>query len=38
VTITTRWNHIRAAVSVFNDMEDVERLLRAIPKPSELSA
>lgn len=31
VKITTRWNHIRIAPSIFNDMEDVERLLAAMP-------
>ena len=31
VKITTRWNHVRIAPSVFNDMEDVERLLAAMP-------
>jgi hypothetical protein len=34
IRITTRWNHIRIGTSVFNDMEDVERLLVALPKPS----
>ena len=33
VRITTRWNHIRIGTSVFNDMEDVERLLATLPKP-----
>jgi selenocysteine lyase/cysteine desulfurase len=33
VRITTRWNHIRIGTSVFNDMDDVERLLAALPKP-----
>lgn len=32
VRLTTRWNHIRIGTSVFNDMEDVERLLAALPK------
>jgi selenocysteine lyase/cysteine desulfurase len=32
VRVTTRWNHIRIAASVFNDMEDVERLLAALPR------
>jgi selenocysteine lyase/cysteine desulfurase len=32
VSVTTRWNHIRIAASVFNDMNDVERLLAVIPK------
>jgi selenocysteine lyase/cysteine desulfurase len=31
VDVTTRWNHVRIGVSVFNDMEDVERLLAALP-------
>ena len=31
VNVTTRWNHVRIGVSVFNDMEDVERLLAALP-------
>jgi selenocysteine lyase/cysteine desulfurase len=34
VTVTTRWNHIRMAASVFNDMDDVDRLLAAMPKPA----
>jgi selenocysteine lyase/cysteine desulfurase len=33
VSVTTRWNHIRIAASVFNDMNDVERLLAVMPKP-----
>jgi selenocysteine lyase/cysteine desulfurase len=32
VRITTRWNHIRVAASVFNDMDDVEKLLTVMPK------
>jgi len=32
VRITTRWNHIRIGTSVFNDMEDIERLLAALPR------
>ena len=32
VRITLRWNHIRVATSVFNDMEDVQRLLAVLPK------
>jgi selenocysteine lyase/cysteine desulfurase len=32
INITTRWNHIRIATSVFNDMDDIERLLAALPK------
>ena len=32
VRITLRWNHLRVATSVFNDMDDVERLLAALPK------
>ena len=32
VTVTTRWNHVRISPSVFNDMEDVDRLLTALPK------
>lgn len=32
VRVTLRWNHIRIGVSVFNDMEDVEQLLAALPK------
>jgi selenocysteine lyase/cysteine desulfurase len=32
VRVTTRWNHIRIGISVFNDMEDVERFLAALPK------
>jgi selenocysteine lyase/cysteine desulfurase len=32
VRITTRWNHIRISTSVFNDMNDVERLLAVLPK------
>ena len=31
VRVTTRWNHIRISVSVFNDLDDVERLLEAFP-------
>ena len=34
VRVTTRWNHIRIATSVFNDMDDVEKLLRALPSPT----
>ncbi len=34
VSVTTRWNHIRIAASVFNDMNDVERLLAVMPKPA----
>ena len=36
VTVTTRWNHVRISLSVFNDMEDVERLLTALPKASQI--
>jgi selenocysteine lyase/cysteine desulfurase len=32
--VTTRWNHIRMSPSVFNDMDDVDRLLAAMPKPA----
>jgi selenocysteine lyase/cysteine desulfurase len=32
VRLTTRWNHIRIGTSVFNDMDDIERLLGALPK------
>jgi selenocysteine lyase/cysteine desulfurase len=32
VRITTRWNHVRIAPSVFNDMDDVERVLNALPR------
>ncbi len=32
VKVTMRWNHVRIAPSVFNDMEDVERCLAALPK------
>lgn len=32
VTVTTRWNHVRISPSVFNDMDDIERLLAALPK------
>lgn len=31
VKITTRWNHLRMAVSVFNDMNDIDRVLAALP-------
>jgi len=31
VQVTTRWNHIRISVSVFNDMDDVEHLLEVFP-------
>ena len=31
VKITTRWNHIRIATSVFNDMNDVEKVLATFP-------
>ncbi len=31
VKVTTRWNHVRISVSLFNDMEDVERVLAAFP-------
>jgi selenocysteine lyase/cysteine desulfurase len=34
VNVTTRWNHIRMSPSVFNDMDDVDRLLAAMPKPA----
>jgi len=34
VSVTTRWNHIRIAASVFNDMDDVNRLLAVMPKPA----
>jgi len=34
VNVTTRWNHIRIAASVFNDMDDVDRLLAVMPKPA----
>jgi selenocysteine lyase/cysteine desulfurase len=32
VIVTTRWNHIRVSPSVFNDQDDVERLLAVMPK------
>jgi selenocysteine lyase/cysteine desulfurase len=32
VNVTARWNHVRAAVSVFNDMDDVERLIAGLPR------
>lgn len=32
VRVTLRWNHLRMATSVFNDMDDVERLLAALPR------
>jgi hypothetical protein len=32
VTVTTRWNHVRIAPSVFNTLEDAERLIAALPK------
>lgn len=32
VAVTTRWNHIRVAASVFNDMDDVDRFLAVMPK------
>ena len=32
VNVTTRWNHIRMAASVFNDMDDIDRLLAVMPK------
>ena len=31
VRVTTRWNHVRIAPSVFNDVSDVDQLLRALP-------
>jgi selenocysteine lyase/cysteine desulfurase len=31
VRITTRWNHARVSPSIFNDMEDVEKVLAAFP-------
>jgi selenocysteine lyase/cysteine desulfurase len=31
VKIATRWNHVRVSVSVFNDMDDVERVIAAFP-------
>jgi selenocysteine lyase/cysteine desulfurase len=31
VKVTTRWNHLRMAVSVFNDMNDIDRVLAALP-------
>jgi len=31
IKVTTRWNHLRISPSVFNDMEDVDRLLAALP-------
>jgi len=34
VNVTTRWNHIRMSPSVFNAMDDVDRLLAAMPKPA----
>jgi selenocysteine lyase/cysteine desulfurase len=34
VTVTTRWNHIRVAASVFNDMYDMDRFLAVMPKPA----
>jgi selenocysteine lyase/cysteine desulfurase len=34
VTVTTRWNHVRISPSVFNDMNDIERLLAAMPRVS----
>jgi len=32
--VTTRWNHIRIAASVFNDMDDIDRLFAVMPKPA----
>jgi selenocysteine lyase/cysteine desulfurase len=32
VKVTTRWNHLRISPSVFNDMDDVDRFLAALPK------
>jgi hypothetical protein len=32
INITARWNHMRAGVSVFNDMDDAERLFAALPR------
>ena len=32
VKVTTRWNHLRISPSVFNDMDDVEHLLAALPR------
>jgi len=32
VTLTTRWNHIRMSPSLFNDMDDIERALAAMPR------
>jgi selenocysteine lyase/cysteine desulfurase len=34
ISVTTRWNHVRIAASVFNDMDDIERLLAVMPKPA----
>jgi selenocysteine lyase/cysteine desulfurase len=31
VIVTTRWNHVRIAPSVFNTIEDAERLIAALP-------
>jgi selenocysteine lyase/cysteine desulfurase len=28
--VTARWHHVRAGVSIFNDMDDVERLIAAL--------
>src|SRR5581483_1544386 len=32
IKVTTRWNHMCISPSVFNDMDDVERLLTVLPK------
>jgi selenocysteine lyase/cysteine desulfurase len=32
VRVTLRWNHLRVGTSVFNDMDDVDRLLTALPR------
>jgi selenocysteine lyase/cysteine desulfurase len=31
INVTTRWNHVRIAPSVFNDMDDIERVIAALP-------
>lgn len=34
VDVTARWHRVRAGVSIFNDMDDVERLIAALPRGS----
>jgi selenocysteine lyase/cysteine desulfurase len=32
VRVTTRWNHVRISASVFNDVEDADRAIAALPR------